>query len=41
VAANATCIITEDRHFKVLEQLNFPKISAMNIAKFEDFYQSK
>lgn len=41
VAANATCIITEDRHFNALEQLNFPKVSAMGIAKFEAFYQSK
>lgn len=41
VAANAICIITEDKHFKILEKLDFPKITAMNIAKFEDFYQNK
>lgn len=39
VAANAICIITEDRHFRVLEKLDFPKINVMNINKFEDFYK--
>lgn len=41
VAANAICIITEDRHFRVLEKLDFPKVNVMNINKFEAFYRSK
>lgn len=39
VAANAICIITEDKHFKVLEQLDFPKIKAMTIDEFKGLYQ--
>lgn len=39
VAANAICIITEDKHFKVLKQLDFPKVKAMSINEFEGLYQ--
>ncbi|MFN3488972.1 MAG: putative toxin-antitoxin system toxin component, PIN family [Emticicia sp.] len=39
VAANAICSITEDKHFKVLKQLDFPKVKAMSINEFEGLYQ--
>ena len=35
-AANAQCIITNDRHFNVLEKRDFPKISVL---RPEAFYQ--
>lgn len=34
VAANAYCIVTHDKHFNVLKQVDFPKIS---ICRIEDF----
>ena len=33
-AANAKCIVTEDRHFKVLEKINFPRIEVIGIDLF-------
>ncbi len=38
VAANAICIVTEDRHFRVLKNLSFPKVKALTIEEFADFY---
>jgi uncharacterized protein len=35
-ASNAHFIVTEDRHFKVLEKIDFPTI---NILKFQEFKQ--
>lgn len=31
VAANATCIVTEDRHYNILEDVAFPHIKVINI----------
>lgn len=36
-AANAKCIVTEDRHFNVLHEIEFPHIDVVNI---DTFYQS-
>ena len=41
IAADAVCIITEDKHFKVLKKLDFPKVKTMNIEQFSAFYQAK
>jgi putative PIN family toxin of toxin-antitoxin system len=38
IAANATCIVTEDRHFRVLKYLPFPKVQALTINEFTDLY---
>jgi putative PIN family toxin of toxin-antitoxin system len=35
VSANAKYIVTNDRHFKVLEDINFPKINILTIDKFK------
>ncbi len=40
VAANAVSIVTEDKHFKVLKKLTFPKVQTMTIQAFERFYYS-
>ena len=40
VAADAVCIITEDRHFKVLKKLKFPKVTTMTIQEFKVFFSN-
>ena len=40
IAANAICIVKEDKHFKVLLSLDFPKIATMSIAQFTHFYNT-
>jgi putative PIN family toxin of toxin-antitoxin system len=34
IAANANCIVTNDRHFDVLKQIEFPSINVVNINQF-------
>ena len=34
VAANARCIVTEDKHFHILKQINFPKIDVITLDEF-------
>ncbi len=34
VAANAHCIVTNDRHFNVLKELAFPRIQVLSAAEF-------
>lgn len=36
-AANAKCIVTNDRHFKVLAQRDFPKIPVFTSLEFREF----
>ena len=35
IAANAKCIVTEDKHFKVLENIPFPKVEVIGIEDFK------
>ena len=35
IAANAKCIVTEDKHFKVLEDIPFPKVEVIGIEDFK------
>ena len=35
VACNADCIITEDKHFRVLSEIEFPKVVAISIDAFK------
>ena len=35
IAANAKCIVTEDKHFKVLEDIPFPKVEVISIEDFK------
>ena len=39
VAGGAALIITDDAHFNVLKSLAFPKIEAMTIIQFADYFQ--
>ena len=34
IAANADCIVSQDEHFNILKEIDFPKI---NVIKIEDF----
>ncbi|MBV6440817.1 MAG: hypothetical protein EPGJADBJ_02492 [Saprospiraceae bacterium] len=39
IAANADLIVTNDRHFKVLKKIGFPKVVAMKLSEFQQFWQ--
>jgi uncharacterized protein len=34
-ASNAHCIITDDKHFKVLNKIPFPKITVLKLSEFK------
>ena len=40
VVANATCIVTEDKHFKELEFVDFPKVEVIGIDLFLNILKS-
>ena len=35
IAANAKCIVTEDKHFEVLKSIPFPKVEVVGIDDFK------
>ena len=39
-AANAKCIVSEDKHFKVLKTIPFPKITVLNAQEFIEVLKS-
>ena len=36
VSANASYIVTNDKHFKVLEKIDFPKVDILTIEEFKE-----
>ena len=36
ISANANYIVTNDKHFKVLENIDFPKVNILRIDKFKE-----
>ena len=36
ITCNAQCIVTEDKHFKILENIPFPKVEIVGIDVFKD-----
>ena len=38
VAANADYIITDDKHFNVLKQVDFPKVNCVRLEEFKDIW---
>jgi putative PIN family toxin of toxin-antitoxin system len=38
ISSNADYIVTEDRHFDVLKNLEFPKVKVINIAQFKELF---
>lgn len=41
VAGNGQAIVTEDRHFRVLDKVDFPRVTAMNIESFKSFLEER
>jgi putative PIN family toxin of toxin-antitoxin system len=37
IAGNASILVTNDRHFEILKQINFPEVIIMDIEKFLEF----
>ena len=35
IAANADYLVTHDKHFQVLKQVDFPKVSTVNLNEFQ------
>jgi len=40
ISSNADYIVTEDKHFNVLKDIQFPKVNVINISQFRDLLQS-
>ena len=38
IAANAKCIVTEDKHFRVLKNIPFPKVEVFGIEEFSLYF---
>lgn len=39
VSANAVCIVSNDKHFRVLQKAEFPAITVMGTEEFEEVYR--
>jgi predicted nucleic acid-binding protein len=40
IAANTDFIITNDRHFRVLRKVQFPKVVTLTLEEFQRFWQN-
>ncbi len=36
IAANAKCIVSEDKHFRILKTIDFPKVEVLTIEEFKE-----
>jgi len=41
VASNADYVITHDRHFNVLKQINFPKVNCLSLVQFKKIFEKE
>ena len=41
IAANATCLVSNDKHFQVLKTTDFPKIISLKLQEFEEIYKNQ
>jgi len=39
IASNAACIVSDDKHFKTLRKIPFPKVTVMSLDKFATLIQ--
>ena len=39
IAANAKCIVTEDKHFRVLKNIPFPKVEVLGLEEFKCYLE--
>ncbi|HLM00231.1 MAG TPA: putative toxin-antitoxin system toxin component, PIN family [Pyrinomonadaceae bacterium] len=40
IAANAICLVSNDKHFKVLKTIDFPKVAILELQEFEETYKA-
>ena len=40
ISANAVCLVSNDSHFKVLKNIDFPKVNLLNLSDFEAEYKA-
>jgi len=41
VSANAECLVSNDKHFRVLKTIDFPKVRILKLQEFEEKYKEK
>ena len=41
IAGNASYLVTEDKHFDILQTIPFPKVRVLKAATFKDMVESK
>ncbi len=41
ISANAACLVSNDKHFRVLKTIKFPKISVLKLQEFEEKYKEQ
>jgi uncharacterized protein len=39
IAANAVCLVSNDKHFKVLKDINFPKVNLLTLPEFVQHFK--
>jgi uncharacterized protein len=39
IAANAVCLVSNDKHFQVLKTISFPQVAVLTLAEFEAAYR--
>ncbi|MDQ3636248.1 MAG: putative toxin-antitoxin system toxin component, PIN family [Acidobacteriota bacterium] len=39
IASNAICIVSNDKHFQILKEIDFPQILVLKLQEFEDKYK--
>lgn len=41
ISANAECLLSNDKHFRVLKTIDFPKVTSLKLQEFEEIYKAK
>ncbi|MCD9189290.1 MAG: putative toxin-antitoxin system toxin component, PIN family [Pyrinomonadaceae bacterium] len=41
ISANAECLVSNDKHFRVLKTIDFPKVRILKLQEFEEKYKEK
>lgn len=41
IAANAFCLVSNDKHFQVLKTIDFPKVTILKLQEFEEKYKDE
>lgn len=41
ITANAECLVSNDKHFRVLKSIDFPKINVLKLREFEEKYKEQ